>query len=69
MIRSDTLPVIRCWKQSHAGCNPASAEMTSSHPLMGTNTVPQMLTLLARHERRHQGQMERVRVDARFPAR
>lgn len=43
--------------------------MVSWHPLMGANNVPQMLTLLARHERRHQTQMERVKADARFPAR
>jgi hypothetical protein len=42
--------------------------MISTHPLMGSNTVPQMLLLLARHERRHHVQMDRVRSDSRFPA-
>jgi hypothetical protein len=41
--------------------------MISTHPLMGSNTVPQMLRLLARHERRHHVQMDRVRSDSRFP--
>ena len=41
--------------------------MVSMHPLMGSNNVPQMLLLLARHERRHNGQMDRVRSDSRFP--
>lgn len=41
--------------------------MSSEHPLMGSNTVPQILGFLARHERRHQGQMDGVRADARFP--
>lgn len=44
-------------------------QMTSSHPLMGTNNVAQILTLLARHERRHHVQMDRVRSEARFPGR
>jgi len=29
--------------------------------------VPQILTFLARHERRHQAQMERVRIAPGFP--
>jgi hypothetical protein len=41
--------------------------MISTHPLMGSNNVPQMLLLLARHERRHHVQMDRVRSDSRFP--
>ena len=41
--------------------------MSSEHPLMGSNTVPQILAFLARHERRHQGQMDGVRSDSRFP--
>jgi hypothetical protein len=41
--------------------------MISTHPLMGSNNVPQILVLLARHERRHHVQMERVRSDSRFP--
>lgn len=41
--------------------------MVSEHPLTGPSTVPQVLDFLARHERRHQGQMERVRTDRRFP--
>ena len=41
--------------------------MSSEHPLMGSNTAPQILGFLARHERRHQGQMDGVRADARFP--
>jgi uncharacterized damage-inducible protein DinB len=42
-------------------------ELVSEHPLMGRTNVTQILTFLARHERRHQGQMERVRADPRFP--
>jgi hypothetical protein len=41
--------------------------MVSEHPLMGSNNVPGVLTLLTRHERRHQGQMDGVRADVRFP--
>jgi hypothetical protein len=41
--------------------------MISEHPLMGVASVPQILAFLARHERRHQTQIERVRTDASFP--
>lgn len=42
-------------------------QLVSEHPVTGRTNVAQVLTILARHERRHQGQMERVREDARFP--
>ncbi len=42
-------------------------QLVSEHPLMGRANVPQILTFLARHERRHQRQMERVRTDSGFP--
>lgn len=41
--------------------------MISEHPLTGPSTVPQILGFLALHERRHQGQMARVRSDPRCP--
>jgi uncharacterized damage-inducible protein DinB len=41
--------------------------MVSEHPLMGANNVPAVLVLLTRHERRHQGQIDAVMRDARFP--
>ena len=43
------------------------SKLVSEHPLMGRTNVPQILTFLARHERRHQGQMERVRAVKGFP--
>ena len=43
------------------------SRLVSEHPLMGRTNVPQILAFLARHERRHQGQMERVREDRGFP--
>lgn len=43
--------------------------LTFEHPLMGRNNVAQILTFLARHERRHQAQMEKVRMSAAFPER
>lgn len=43
------------------------AAMTSEHPLMGANNVPQVLGFLARHERRHHSQIRGVLSDARFP--
>lgn len=42
-------------------------QMVSEHPLTGRTNVAQILTFLALHERRHQGQMEGVRVGPRFP--
>ena len=41
--------------------------MISEHPLTGASSVPQILRFLSLHERRHQGQMERVRSDSAFP--
>jgi uncharacterized damage-inducible protein DinB len=43
--------------------------MTSEHPLMGANNVPRILTFLARHERRHHGQIDAVKTASRFPSR
>lgn len=42
-------------------------QMISEHPLMGAANVPQIIVFLARHERRHHSQIDRVRADARFP--
>jgi len=42
--------------------------MISEHPLTGATSVPQMLGFLALHERRHQGQIDRVRRQRSFPA-
>jgi uncharacterized damage-inducible protein DinB len=42
-------------------------EMVSEHPLTGPNDVPAMLAFLARHERRHQGQIARLKAHPRFP--
>jgi hypothetical protein len=42
-------------------------QMVSEHPLMGAANVPQIFAFLARHERRHHSQIEKVRSDARFP--
>jgi uncharacterized damage-inducible protein DinB len=41
--------------------------MVSEHPLMGPANVPQILAFLARHERRHHSQIERVTREDRFP--
>jgi len=43
------------------------SKMISEHPLTGATAVPDILHFLVLHERRHQGQMERVRSDFRFP--
>lgn len=43
------------------------SRMISEHPLTGATAVPDILHFLSLHERRHQGQMERVRLDSRFP--
>lgn len=41
--------------------------MISEHPLMGAANAPQILAFLARHEKRHHAQIEKVRADGRFP--
>ena len=42
-------------------------QMISEHPLMGVANVAQILAFMARHEKRHQSQIEKVRADGRFP--
>jgi hypothetical protein len=42
-------------------------QMVSEHPLMGPANVPQILSFLSHHERRHHAQINRVASDARFP--
>lgn len=49
----------------HPGLDYAS--MISEHPLTGATNVAQIFGFLALHERRHQSQMERVRMNPRFP--
>ena len=41
--------------------------MKVDHPVTGVTNVSDILLFLARHERRHQRQMEAVRADRRFP--
>ncbi|HEX6464200.1 MAG TPA: DinB family protein [Vicinamibacterales bacterium] len=42
--------------------------MVSEHPLTGAANVEQIFGFLTLHERRHHVQMERVRINPRFPA-
>ncbi len=42
-------------------------QMVSEHPLMGVANVPEILAFLARHERRHHSQIDKVRSDAKYP--
>ena len=44
-------------------------QMISEHPLTGASDVPHVLRFLARHERRHQSQIGRIKADRMFPAR
>ena len=43
-------------------------EMISEHPLTGAIDVPHILRFIARHERRHQAQIGRIKADPKFPA-
>jgi hypothetical protein len=42
-------------------------ELTINHPIIGNNTIPQMLCIMIAHEQRHQEQMSGVRDHANFP--
>jgi uncharacterized damage-inducible protein DinB len=42
-------------------------ELVSSHPFTGSSNVPRILRFLAMHERRHHGQINRLRSDRNFP--
>jgi hypothetical protein len=43
-------------------------QMVSEHPVTGASEMPQMLTFLAQHERRHQRQIAAVRSDSEVPS-
>ena len=61
----DSLAQTRAVIADNAGMDFAS--MISEHPLTGVTNVAQIFGFLALHERRHHTQMERVRVNPRFP--
>ena len=42
-------------------------KMVHHHPLLGIQTVPQLLDLMSIHEELHQGQIFRLRANPRFP--
>jgi len=48
---------------------PANVEtLRINHPIMGNNTIPQMLRILIAHEERHRGQMATVKASPNFPS-
>jgi len=42
-------------------------ETVIQHPLLGSNSIPELIRFLALHEQRHQSQIEEILSDARFP--
>lgn len=42
-------------------------EMTIQHPLLGSNSVPELLRFLALHEQRHQSQISDILANPGFP--
>jgi uncharacterized damage-inducible protein DinB len=42
-------------------------EMSIQHPLMGTNSVPELLRFMALHEQRHQSQINHIMASPQFP--
>ena len=51
-----------------SGPLPANVDkLTIGHPVLGTNTMTQMLRILTAHEERHQDQMGRIRSNLKFP--
>jgi uncharacterized damage-inducible protein DinB len=63
---SDSMARTRAIIESNADLD--FSQLVSEHPLTGRTSVTQILGFLALHERRHQGQMEDVRSDPRFPS-
>ena len=41
--------------------------LTINHPILGNNTIPQLLRIMVAHEQRHHEQIGRVRAAAGFP--
>ena len=51
-----------------SGPLPANVEeLTIDHPILGNNTIAQMVRIMTAHEERHQGQMAGVRSNPKFP--
>jgi DinB superfamily len=46
---------------------PSLGNMTLSHPILGTNNIVQIFRIISAHEERHQGQMQAVLGNPRFP--
>jgi hypothetical protein len=46
---------------------PNVEELTIDHPILGNNTIAQMVRIMTAHEERHQGQMAGVRANPKFP--
>ena len=46
---------------------PGVERLTINHPILGNNTIPQLLRIMVAHEQRHHEQMSRVRGSAGFP--
>lgn len=53
--------------QLFAGAVPALDAMVASHPLLGRNTVGQLLGLMSAHEQRHLDQINGIRALPSFP--
>ena len=60
--RESTLALLEPWKSRDL------SRIRWEHPLLGTHDIYGTIDLLSNHERRHQGQIERVKSHARFPA-
>lgn len=46
---------------------PGADRLTINHPILGNNTIPQLLRIMTAHEQRHHEQMGRVRASPGFP--
>jgi len=62
-----SLTEIECLLETHRHLD--YEEMLYQHPILGTNSVPQLIRLLALHEQRHQEQIHDILTDRGFPAR
>jgi len=51
----------------HTPMPPNIHELTINHPIMGDNTIPQMLRIVIAHEQRHHEQMTGILDHANFP--
>jgi len=67
-LRQDLAASLTATVKFLQGPLPADLErLTIDHPVIGSNNIVELLSIMSAHEERHQGQIERLRKNDAFP--